>query len=104
MSHDAPDDLGVVTRDMIRRLRGGESIRPGEWKVYFVGGEHHTLWQIADTRAKTSFIELIDNETVEQLLNEIADTLLSDPDLNVRLALLRILVRTGSKRVIPYID
>ena len=62
------------------------------------------LWQVADVRTRSAFVELLEKDIAGELLEEIGGTMLDDPDIDVRLALLKALVRSGSKKAVSFIE
>ena len=87
-----------------KRLNDRGDIDPEEWRPYFVDHEQYDLWQAAEVRTRSAFVELLGKDTAGELLEEIGGTMLDDPDIDVRLALLKALVRSGLKKVVPFID
>ncbi len=51
-----------------------------------------------------AFVGLLDKDTAGELLDELGGTMLDDPDIDVRLALLKALVRSGLKKAVPFIE
>ncbi len=100
----APKDLAAALSVFRQRLNDSETIDPDECRPYFSGGAMHSLWQEADIRTRVAFVELVEKDTAVALLQEIGETMLRDPDLDVRLALLDALVRSGQKKAVSFID
>lgn len=101
---EAPQDLSAVLAAFRKRLNNREDIDSEEWRPYFVGHEQYGLWQAAEVRTRSAFVELLDKDTAGELLEEIGGTMLDDPDIDVRLALLKALVRSGLKKAVTFIE
>ncbi len=100
----APQDLSAVHDGFRKRLNDRGDIDPEEWRPYFFGHERYNLWQAAKVRTRSAFVGLLDKDTAGELLDELGGTMLDDPDIDVRLALLKALVRSGLKKAVPFIE
>ncbi len=101
---EAPQDLSAVLAAFRKRLNDREDIDLEEWRPYFVAHEQYRLWQAADVRTRSAFVELLDKDTAGELLEELGGTMLEDPNIDVRLALLKVLVRSGLKEAVTFIE
>jgi len=101
---EAPQDLGTILAAFRKRLNDRGDIDPEEWRPYFFDHEQYDLWQVADVRTRSAFVELLEKDIAGELLEEIGGTMLDDPDIDVRLALLKALVRSGSKKAVSFIE
>lgn len=101
---EAPRDLSAVLAAFRKRLNDRRDIDPDEWRPYFVDHEQYDLWQTAEVRTRSAFVELLDKDTAGELLEEVGGTMLEDPDIDVRLTLLKALVRSALKKAVTFID
>ena len=101
---EAPQDLSGVLAAFRKRLNDRGDIDPDEWRPYFVDHEQYDLWQAADVRTRSAFVELLEKDVAGRLIEEIGGTLLDDPDIDARLALLIVLVRSGSIKAVSFIE
>ncbi len=101
---EAPQDLSAVLAAFRKRLNDRGDIDPEEWRPYFVDHEQYDLWQAADVRTRSAFVELLEKDAAGELIEEIGGTMLDDPDIDVRLALLKALVRSGLKKAATFIE
>ncbi|MCH8851178.1 MAG: hypothetical protein IID41_00835 [Planctomycetes bacterium] len=101
---EAPQDLSAVLAAFRKRLNDRGDIDPDEWRPYFVDHEQYDLWQAADVRTRSAFVELLEKGVAGRLIEEIGGTLLDDPDIDARLALLIALVRSGSIKAVSFIE
>ena len=101
---EAPQDLSAVLAAFRKRLNDRGDIDPEEWRPYFIDHEQYDLWQAAEVRTRSALVELLDKDTAGELLEDIGGTMLDDPDIDVRLALLKALVRSGLKKAVTFIE
>ncbi len=101
---EAPQDLSAVLAAFRERLNDRGDIDPEEWRPYFVDHEQYDLWQAAEVRTRSAFVELLEKDGAGELLEEIGGTMLDDPDIDVRLALLKALVRSGLAKAVTFIE
>ncbi len=101
---EAPQDLSAVLAAFRKRLNNRGDIDPEEWRPYFVDHEQYDVWQAADVRTRSAFVELLEKDPAGELLEEIGGTMLDDPDIDVRLALLKALVQSGLKKAVTFIE
>ncbi len=100
----APQDLSAVLAAFRKRLNDRRDIDPEEWRPYFVDHEQYDLWQAAAVRTRSAFVELLEKDPAGELLEELGGTMLDDPDVDVRLALLKALVRSSLKEAVTFIE
>ncbi len=101
---ESPQDLLAVLAEFRKRLNDRGDIDPEEWRPYFVDHEQYDLWQAADVRTRSAFVELLEKDAAGELLEEIGGTMLDDPDIDVRLALLKALVRSSSNKAVTFVE
>ncbi len=101
---ETPQDLATILAAFRKRLNDRGDIDSEEWRPYFFDHEQYDLWQAADVRTRSAFVELLEKDTAGELLEELGGTMLDDPDIDVRLALLKALVRSGLKKAVSFIE
>ncbi len=95
------DNLGAV---LSRFEQHPEDRTPAVWGRYLAGGSDYRLWQKAAAAERVAFARGIDADAASQLIDPLGETLLGDPDLAVRLAVLSVLLETADRQVIAIID
>lgn len=99
----APALLADIVRELRTRLEQGP-IQTEEWARYLCGGAQHDLWKGADATVRSDFLKLIDAQAAAGLVQPLGRTLLNESELDIRLAVLALMVATRDREVIPFID
>lgn len=98
------EDLRAVLAELRQNLDSSPTVNPEQWRPYLFDGPKHEIWKQAQVRTRTALVGLLEKDPATALLEPIGGTMLQDPDLDVRLALLDTLVLTGLAEAVPFIN
>lgn len=102
---DVPqEDLETVLSELRQNLSRSPTANPDQWRPYLLDGPKHGIWKQAKVRTRTALVGLLEKDAAAALLEPIGGTMLLDPDLDVRLALVDALVRSGQADAVSFID
>lgn len=100
----ATAELSSIVDDFASKLRRNQSIDPADWKAVLISGESHAVWRAAEPRDRVAYAELMDASAVTQTIKELGETMLADPDVEVRLAIVEAFARAKAKDAIEFLD
>ncbi|MCG3138702.1 MAG: hypothetical protein HJJLKODD_02570 [Phycisphaerae bacterium] len=99
-----PTDLASVIEKLRARIRANQKLTGADISPYLSGGEYYTLWPSAEIRIRTTLVEICDEAVINEIIEPLGQTMLDDPDLDVRLAIVQAMVRAKAKGGLSYID
>lgn len=96
--------LQTVLGQLREKLAENGTLNAVDLRPYLAGGKRHQLWKNAEVDTRVSLAGLLEKDIAASLVEELGATMLNDPDLSVRLALLASLVLSADKEAIEPID
>lgn len=102
--NEPESSLQTVLDQLREKLAKNENVSADDVRPYLVGGAQYALWQDAEAGTRMEFAELLEKDAAASLVQELGETMLNDPDFDVRLALLASLVLSADKEAIKPID
>ncbi len=105
---DATPDASEEILQEAERLRSllttGVVVAAQDWARFLFGGSSHSTWVGADADSRIALIEVMPDSYAAQLSAALGNTMLQDDDLNVRLALLEMIVVGRGPTALAFIE